>query len=194
VQKHLVGLFGNGRLGVEFSLSFRLGGEIVAGDGEWLRKLEDLQEKSLTEKSQGDEISASHSKILRDGSPKLWERVKSKIEHTIESSKLRGVRFLVKPLGADSLRVLVSFTSLPPRQGETLDIQFLADPYRVEASDVGEKHSSVSLFFTVSNGRIEIRDSADIPLPDDEEHDLAEVGCQRLLEPFVRAYLQLRGD
>lgn len=178
------------RTGARFfmRLSLVVGGEIVAGKPDWLRKLEEEQSAKLIAQNQAGEITASHSKILKDGAPKLWERIESAILNALEHSELQGVIFNPVPMGPAGTRIIIS-SKLPLQQSETMDVMFRPESQKIETFHPAGNHDPVTLFLGVSNGRIILRDSAGV-LPDDEENDLAEVACQRLLEPVLRSYIR----
>jgi hypothetical protein len=167
--------------------SFSLEGEIMAGKPEWLGKIEGEQSAKLIAQQQERELAASQNKILKDGMPKLWERVKSVIKDTLLAAELQGMTFAVDQFGSQGIKITF-LSSSPLWQGKTMDVIFRPESQKIETFHPTGRHDQIILLFGVSNGRITLSDSAGI-LADDEQNDLAQVACQRLLEPVLKSYI-----
>ena len=87
----------------------------------------------------------------------------------------------------DSLTVQVfrKHSSVP---AVDMDVRFLPDAYEIKAEFRGPTglHTPRTFRFTVAGGRVSLIEGAD-PLPDNGE-DIAEVVCQRLLEPLLEPF------
>jgi len=166
-------------------LSFKIRGAMVS-KRDWMKALEEEQSAKLILHNQAEEISASHQKILGTEIPPLWERIKQEIYDVLRTTELQGLRFNVHPIGVDSLRiVIIRVPSLLPAQA--VDVSFVPLKYKLEVVDTDGHCTLSELFFHIVSGRLVLSDGSR-PIKD-EGRDLAEVACQRLLEPLLRPYI-----
>lgn len=132
------------------------------------------------------ELNASHQRILSEGMPKLWNRIVACLRATMENCEIKGITSTFATPTTDSVRVSIFGThSAVPRA--IMDVRFNPEDYKIECffPVPSGAFPARALFFTVTGGRVSLREGAE-PLPDDEGNNVAEVVCQRLLEPLLR--------
>ena len=152
----------------------------------WMMELEAEHGAEIANKVQAAELSACQQRILKWDAPKLWERIASSLDDARDAWKIPAIYFCVRPLTTHQRKI--EFFGPPAAKSiESITVSFVPDPYRIEIEFETER-DSITLFFTVAGGRVSLRDENG-PLPDDEENYLADVVCERLLNPVLRSSL-----
>ena len=150
---------------------------------EWLGKMETGYERDKMLTGQSDELTACQRSILSNGAPKLWRRVQDRLYETIKDCRFATSTF-------DMTHVDHAVIKICPRNSAVLfavlDVEFLLETFeiRVLTRTSPSEYIPPRFWFTVINGRVSISEGAE-PLPDNGE-DVAEVACQRILEPLLR--------
>lgn len=152
---------------------------------EWLTKLDEDYSRNRTLRNQTAELAACQQAILSSGAPKLWGRVRDYLYETIQSCTFTTSR-------ADRSQVDHALMTISRRDSTSalavLDVEFVAETYEIRSSMRVpiSGYTPKTFQFTVQGGRVSLSEGGR-PLPDNGE-DVAEVACQRILEPLLRLF------
>lgn len=160
----------------------------MAGKPDWLSRIEEAQSANLIARNQANEIIASHQKIISDGASVLWEKIKREVYSITQTCELKGVRIAVKNATEDSLMIFLSIAPPSITANKVVHLNFNRKDYKFEVLDSNLRDRIAELFLTVSNGRMVLSQGSQ-PIPDDGTTGLAEIACQKLLEPLLIPYV-----
>ncbi|MGB7589678.1 MAG: hypothetical protein WCD04_12315 [Terriglobia bacterium] len=153
-----------------------------------MKKLEEKQADKSISTSQIMELSPSHRRILNEDAPKLWDRITDCLYNALSTCQIQGITSSFDRPSAHivSIQIFRKASALPAVK---MLVRFVPEDYEIRSAFPvpTEPHTPRVFRFTVSGGRVSLSEGA-TPLPDSGE-DIAEVVCQRLLEPLLESFI-----